>query len=409
VLFAHKLGVSGLWIGAYALLAGFVEEKIISLKLFRLYQYAFAMGLLVMVLARNGDETQLGIHLIFPISLGILASTFIKGAFVKKLDERISNRFEFLSLGAFSLFGANDILFNLGLFDSVPIFPLGILAGQFLFILAVDRRILDTYRERDFLRQNLEQEVERKTSELKQAQAELLQSAKLASLGTLSAGLAHEINNSINYVNGALMPLEKLVERSIPEGTDRNKINKLFGVMKDGLNLTVEIIRSLRNFSGINQAKFNDLSVREVTDSVVAILRNKMRDKIDTKIEISDELQIHGSVVGLNQVFMNLISNAIDAMPSGGVLTIKARDVGDGVQVCIQDTGIGIPAEIKDRIFDPFFTTKEVGKGTGLGLHIVRKEVERHQGRITVDSELGRGTMFTLYFPKNLSKQDEAA
>lgn len=404
VLTVHKLGVSGLWIGAYALLAGFVEEKIITQKLFRFYQIAFFFGLVVMLFAANGDEAQLGIHLIFPISLGILTATFLRGAMGKKLgDGKIVNKFEFLSLGAFSLFGANDILFNLGVLDSMPIFPLGILAGQFLFILAVDRRILDTYKERDFLRQNLEQEVARKTAELTQAQAELVQSAKLASLGTLSAGLAHEINNSINYVNGALVPLEKLVEKSIDEGTERAKIQKLFHVMKDGLNLTVDIIRSLRNFSGINQAKFNDVEIRQVVDSVIAILRNKLRDKIEVTINIPSEMQIHGSVVGLNQVFMNLISNAVDAMENGGKLTIEGKDCGDSIQVQVADSGTGIPSEILDRVFDPFFTTKEVGKGTGLGLHIVRKEIERHKGKIAVDSQVGRGTVFLLTLPKNQS------
>ncbi|MEK7357527.1 MAG: HAMP domain-containing sensor histidine kinase, partial [Bdellovibrionota bacterium] len=309
---------------------------------------------------------------------------------------------QFFALGSFVLAVVNEMFAVTGLIHSSPMLPFGFMAGVMFLALSVNVKVIEAYGERDYLRKNLEKEVERKTAELKAAmtelkttQAELVHSAKLASLGTLSAGIAHEINNSLNYVNGALQPLEKIFDRTAPS-SDKEKISKLIAVMKDGLSLTLDIVKSLRTYTGLNQAKFNDVNIAQVVNSSLTILRNRIRGRITIESNVAADLTVHGSVVGLNQIFMNLISNAVDAMSEGGTLTISGERQGEFAHLVVKDSGVGMPKEVLDRIFEPFFTTKEVGSGTGLGLYIVRQEVQRHKGELKVESVPGKGTTFHI-------------
>jgi signal transduction histidine kinase len=312
----------------------------------------------------------------------------------------------FFALGSFAAATSLDVAYTFGLHDWGMSLAYGITGVVLFFGLVIQTEIQAMNTEREHLRSNLAQEItlktaslERALSDLKSTQAELIQSAKLASLGTLSAGIAHEINNSLNYVNGGMQPLERLITTSC-RNEDRPKIDKLLGVMREGLSLTLEIIRSLRNYTGLNQAKFNELDLCTVVKSSAAILRNKLRNEIDLEVGMPETLKIFGSVVGINQVFMNLMSNAIDAMKPGGKLKIFGVETADHwIEVKISDTGCGMSQETLSRIFEPFFTTKEVGSGTGLGLHIVKSEIDRHKAQINVQSETGKGTTFILRFP----------
>ncbi|MGZ3775297.1 MAG: sensor histidine kinase, partial [Pseudobdellovibrionaceae bacterium] len=190
----------------------------------------------------------------------------------------------------------------------------------------------------------------------------------------------------------------------IPEN-EKPSLQKLFAAMKHGTDMTVQIVRSLRSFTGLNQASFRDVSINEVVDSVLTILKSKLRDTEVTK-EIQPELTLQASQVGLSQVLMNLISNAIDVLPKeNGKIAVKSYRENENIFLEITDNGGGMSEEIKNRIFDPFFTTKDVGSGTGLGLFIVKKEVDRHQGKITVHSELNKGTTFKITFPINVSTE----
>jgi C4-dicarboxylate-specific signal transduction histidine kinase len=235
--------------------------------------------------------------------------------------------------------------------------------------------------------------------QLKSTQAELVQSARLASLGTLSAGIAHEINNSINYVNGALGPLEKKVHKLVPP-EERAMIDKLFAAIKEGTSLTVDIVRSLRNFTGLNQAEYKSVDLSQVVHSVLTILKNKAKD-VSVKVTFPENPSIMGNITGLNQIFMNLISNSLDAMDKEEkTITINCQDLGNKISIVVEDNGSGIPKAVIDRIFDPFFTTKDVGQGTGLGLHIVAKEIEKHGGKISVQSFEGKGTRFDIELSK---------
>jgi len=205
-----------------------------------------------------------------------------------------------------------------------------------------------------------------------------------------------------------LKPLESMIAKSV-SGPEQEKMNKLLGVMKDGLNLTLEIVKSLRNYTGLNQAKHNDVNISQVVTSSLTILRNRIRGRINVQCDIPSDMTVLGSVVGLNQVFMNLISNALDAMSDGGTLTIHGERENDLVRISVRDTGKGIPKEAIDRIFEPFFTTKEVGSGTGLGLHIVRQEIQRHKGELKVESEPGAGTTFYMSIPCKAFSENQAA
>ncbi len=275
--------------------------------------------------------------------------------------------------------------------------------------IAVNQDIEKTYSERNDLVKNLEMKVKQQTEHLtlaleqvKKSQAELVQSARLASLGTLSAGIAHEINNSINYVNGAIIPLERRITKFIPD-SEVEIVAKLFGAIKEGTSLTVEIIRSLRNFTGLNQSKIKEVTIKSMVDSVRTILKSRLSaSAVELKIDIDLNLTIECHQVGINQVFMNLISNSIDAVKeSSGVINVSAKELTSGmIRIEVGDNGTGIPKEVRERIFDPFFTTKDVGKGTGLGLHIVQKEIERHKGTIRIESEVGQGTKFVIELPK---------
>jgi signal transduction histidine kinase len=420
MLEAHRFGDLGIWVALALLFNAFRIERYLPRAVFAGYLGAIGIGCALIAAGNDGDMIQFGSSFAFIPSVGILAFLLARAA-SRWWAQMTKRRLLYVAgLFCFVATSLNEIFAITGLTAMPPLFPIGFLAGIFFFAFGLNERIAETYRERDYLRDNLEDEVRLKTQELQAAmgalratQAELVQSAKLASLGTLSAGIAHEINNSLNYVNGALAPLAKLVEKSArPE--DRPKADRLLEVMREGLSLTLEIIRSLRSHSGINQSKFNDVSLRQAASSSLAILRSRTRGKIDVDLAIPEGLLAFGSVVGLNQVFMNLIANAIDAMPDGGRLEIAGEALdGQWAVVRVRDTGSGMSAETAARVFEPFFTTKEVGKGTGLGLHIVRGEIEKHGGAIAVESELGKGTCFTVRLPiqneRLASQQSHAA
>ena len=299
-----------------------------------------------------------------------------------------------------------------GLYPGFTTFNIGIAGGLIFFVLAVNEKITQAYHELSDLRVHLERKVEQKTEEiklkntelessliqLKRTQADLIQSEKLASLGTMAAGIAHEINNAINFINGGIPVLDKLIV-GITDSKMREKGSLLLGSMKNGVNIVVKIVSSLRNYTAKADIEFKKIKLREVVESVVVIIKSKLGDDIHLELDIDPELVIDGNLVGIHQIFMNLITNAIDAMPNGGNLKISAHQAQDQCMILVQDTGQGIPRDIVSKIFDPFFTTKDVGSGTGLGLHIVRSEINRHLGTIGVDSSIGIGTTFSIQIP----------
>lgn len=260
---------------------------------------------------------------------------------------------------------------------------------------------------------------------LKNTQAQLVQSEKMASLGQLTAGIAHEINNPINFIASSCYALESDVEELTPyldpeaenplTINEENKpelgflikeIHQLINSVKRGVSRTQAIVSNLSVFSRKSDGKFELTNLHEGLDSAVAILSSKINDKIELKKNYGKIPMVECQFLRINQVFLNLINNAIDAMKDGGVLTISTSQLADQVLIKIQDTGVGIHQDQLKRIFEPFYTTKEIGKGTGLGLSISYGIIQNHNGRIAVQSELGQGSEFTIYLP---IKQDLAA
>ncbi len=415
MLASHKLADLGLWAGTafyfYALLVYGVCNKLV----YQVYCGLLFLACVIISFGADGDVVQFGTTLPFLGTPVLLISCGLhEFRRMRAGADRKKAGFAILSLLFFFLVSVNDILSVVGLADGYMFLSVGFIGGMLFFALSINENISVVYQERDYLNSNLENEVARKTEELqgktealelamrdlKATQGELVQSAKLASLGTLSAGIAHEINNSLNFVYGALRPLENLFERNSDIPSDqKEKAKKLFGVMGDGLRLTFEIIKSLRNFTGLNQAKMNDIDLKQVIETVLTILRNRTKNSVKVHVDMPGDVHVYGSVVGLNQVFMNLVGNAIDAMPDGGNLWISCTSDESQVVVKLKDSGQGIPKDVQVRMFEPFFTTKEVGKGTGLGLHIVRQEIEKHRGNIRCESEPGQGTTFIITFP----------
>ncbi len=413
MLTAHKVADSALWVGIYAIINALKVEKLISYPLlYALFASIFvAQGFIIF--GANGDVIQLGTTIPFAFALAnvIYAGVQLSKQIAIHEDTR-SAYFKLAAAFIFIISGHNDIFFIMGITNGVPLLSVGMVGVLLSLALAVNDKIIKTYVERDYLRENLENEVKEKTKQLTStlnnlqlAQAELVQSAKLASLGTLSAGVAHEINNSINYVNGALVPLERKLSKSMSVD-EYSKFEPLIKAIKDGTQYTVEIVKSLRNFTGLNQAKEKEVNLEEVVKSVLTILKSKLQ-KFEVSCEVDPTLSAFINVISINQILMNLITNSIDAMGETGKLGIRVLKVNENLSIEISDSGAGIPDNVKQKIFDPFFTTKEVGKGTGLGLHIVKKEVDRLKGRVEVESELNKGTKFKILIPHHLKFTDE--
>jgi signal transduction histidine kinase len=290
----------------------------------------------------------------------------------------------------------------------------------------------------------LEHRVQERTRELsdalkhlKESESQLIQSEKMASLGQMVAGVAHEINTPLAYVknslgavadklpaiSGAVSHAEKLVAL-LQAGSSANPqelssefaqvstltgqlkqhkvMEELTGLVNDGLFGTgqmTEIVGNLKDFSRLDRSKVTSFDLNEGLKSTLMLAKHLLKSVTVTR-HFGEIPAIICSPSQVNQVFLNLVTNAAQAMEgSPGGLTLTTRADGEGVAVEVADTGRGIPPEILPKIFDPFFSTKEVGKGTGLGLSISYKIVQQHGGRITVDSKPGAGTTFTVWLP----------
>ncbi len=266
-------------------------------------------------------------------------------------------------------------------------------------------------------------------SELKQTQSQLLQQEKMASIGQLAAGVAHEINNPAGYILSNLGSLGKYVTRltefiefqveiieqhhdaeAVEQLLEQRKKIKLDFILKDIKELTQEslegceqvrkIVQDLKGFSRVDQAEKQYANINECLESTLNIVWNKLKYKAKVEKDYGDIKPIECFPQQLNQVFMNLLVNAAHAIEKEGIISIKTRQDDEFVYASISDTGCGIPPEYLNHIFEPFFTTKDVGKGTGLGLSIVYDIISKnHKGDITVDSKEGKGTTFTVKLP----------
>ena len=272
-------------------------------------------------------------------------------------------------------------------------------------------------------------ELRQLNSELEEAQNQLLQSEKMASIGQLAAGVAHEINNPIGYVYSNLGTLEKYVtdifsllalyeqaEGSIADagisaqlkatrdkldiGFLKEDLSDLMAESKDGITRVKKIVQNLKDFSHVDTSdEFHMADLHQGLESTLNIVNNEIKYKADVIKEYGELPEVECLASQLNQVFMNLLVNAAHAIEAHGTITIRTGLQGDEVWVDVADTGKGIAAEHLKKIFDPFFTTKPVGQGTGLGLSLSYGIVQKHHGRMEVNSEVGRGTTFRVWLP----------
>jgi hemerythrin-like metal-binding protein len=311
--------------------------------------------------------------------------------------------------------------------------PLRDAAGRIIGAIETLQDVTERHKAEEGLRQyqsQLEQLVAQRTAQLTDAKEQLVQSEKLASIGQLAAGVAHEINNPIGFVHSNIGVLEgyinslfhtldayeaaetavadpqvlaglKTLRQSVDLAFLREDIPALVGESKEGISRVKKIIQDLKDFSRVDcsqEWQFADL--HQGIDSTVNIVANEIRYKADVVKEYGQLPPVECLATQLNQVFMNLLVNAAHAMGEHrGTITIRSGTAGDKVWLEFSDTGSGIPEAIRQKIFDPFFTTKPVGKGTGLGLSLSYGIIQKHNGQIEVQSEVGKGSTFRITLP----------
>ena len=262
---------------------------------------------------------------------------------------------------------------------------------------------------------------------LEEAHNQLLQSEKMASIGQLAAGVAHEINNPVGYINSNLGALQQYVatllrlinayekyESELSQETRdaltilkeesdltylRQDIGDLLAESVGGLQRVKRIVQDLKDFSHVSETEMLWANVENGLESTLNVVWNELKYKAEVIKDYGDIPEIECIPSQLNQVFMNLLVNAAQAIPERGVITLRTRQKNDKVCIEVSDTGAGIPPQVINRIFDPFFTTKPVGTGTGLGLSITHGIIRKHNGKIEVESESGRGTTFRITLP----------
>ncbi len=292
----------------------------------------------------------------------------------------------------------------------------------------------DIKKSKDFLEKNQSVLTEQNSSlenaldELKRAQAQIVQQEKMASIGQLSAGIAHEINNPIGFISSNLNSLDKYVGKLIyyldlqqeviarenphdflehlRENRESLKIDLIMTDIKqlisesmDGTDRVKKIVQDLKSFSHADGTERHEADINKGIESTLNIVHNEIKYKATVHKELA-EIPLVKCVPGqLNQVFMNLFVNAAQAIEREGEITVRSWVDKENVYVSVSDTGCGMPDEIKKKIFEPFFTTKEIGKGTGLGLSIAYDIIKKHKGELTVESAVGKGTTFTISIP----------
>lgn len=301
-------------------------------------------------------------------------------------------------------------------------------SGEPRFIGTIQRDVTEQRAQAHLLRKTNE-ELQTALDKLKATQTRLVESEKMATLGQLTAGIAHEINNPINFVSSNIAPLKRdladlkelldiyinIDEKDFQADLKRarqyfeeieanylfEEIAELLRGIEEGALRTKDIVRSLRNFSRIDESEFKYADVAAGIDSTLLLLKNQLKRRISIKKDFAKAQKIECQPGKLNQVFMNILTNAAQAIEGEGEIRIKTAIEGEYMRIEISDDGPGMPEDVRKKVFEPFFTTKDAGKGTGLGLSISRGIIEAHDGFIEVESKPGEGTTFIIRIPVN--------
>jgi two-component system NtrC family sensor kinase len=271
-------------------------------------------------------------------------------------------------------------------------------------------------------------ELENALSNLQDTQHKLLQSEKMASIGQLAAGVAHEINNPMGFISSNLGSLRKYIDKFSDfievqsdvlhknctqkqlEALEKKKntfkidfitkdVTNLINESLEGANRVKKIVQDLKSFSHVDEMKYEYADINECIESTINIIWSELKYKATVKKDYGSLPRTKCYAGQLSQVFMNILVNAVHSIETQGEITIKTYAQGDSIHVAISDTGYGIPPDKISKIFEPFYTTKEVGKGTGLGLSIAYNIIKKHNGEFNIKSEVGKGTTFIISIP----------
>ena len=259
------------------------------------------------------------------------------------------------------------------------------------------------------------EELEKANINVRESQAQLVQAAKMASLGQLVAGVAHELNNPISYISSNMgflreytAKLHNIIDGGGEKTSDyeymREDLTKLITSCEDGAERIKSIVLGLRKFSRLDQVKLKTVSLHELIESTLVILSSELKGRVAVHKVFGEIPEVQCFPSSMNQVFMNIIQNASQAIKSSGEIWIKTTLVTEDI-ICIEikDSGEGMSEAVKEKVFEPFYTTKDVGDGTGLGMSISYGIVKKHGGEIRIDSELGVGSSFTIDLPVDCS------
>ncbi len=415
----------------------FVRKKDINTREQRLEKFSFdsndhiltvtflqdkAVLSLVNVL-KNGNYMLAATFIIF----GVLSASLLARQVTKPIEELVTGVWEFSK-------GNLEYRTSIKTDDEI-----GILAKTFNYMAEKLNELYTSLekkvRERTAQLSSKNEELNRAYEELKDAQALLVHNEKMRSLGELVAGVAHELNNPINFIYGNMTHLNEYSENLIAIISKYEEIEKTFEngnfdeikkfkdeieydfIKEDiqelikscieGAERSKHIVLELKDFSRLDQGVIKEIDVNESIDSTLNILSNKYKNRVNIEKGYGELPMLNCHAGQLNQVFMNVLDNAAQAIEENGKVCIKTGVEDDNIVIIIEDTGTGIDEEVLPKIFDPFFTTKAVGSGSGLGLSISYKIVKSHNGTIDVESEKGKGTKFTIKIPKNWEQQQK--
>ncbi len=370
------------------------------------------------IMGFKGSETAVGMKV---VEIPTIRDTGLLHVFKDALEKGVP--FKGFNIPYTSYLTGKEVLLN------VVLTPILEEDGQVKILLCLIQDNTEKARAEEELKKAYE-ELKKAHQDLQNAQLQLVQSEKLASLGQLVAGVAHEINNPVNFISSGLTPLRRNIDDLIslvrkysklssikPEQLEdfvqeveafkkeieyEDAINGIYNMLesiREGVQRTVRIVRDLRSFSRPDEAELKEVNLHEGLESTLNLLSNPYKNRIEVIREYGDIPPVECYAGQINQVFMNLLVNASQAIKNTGQVRIKTWRVEDKVKISIKDSGSGIPQEILGKIFDPFFTTKQVGEGTGLGLSISYGIIQKHHGKIEVQSEVGVGSEFIITLP----------
>ncbi len=344
--------------------------------------------------------------------------------------------------------GLHDTLMQSGVFDGVIkdllLFQFGMLFFVFSMIYLVERRFQKTQIDLEqysyelkrinkklaIYSKTLEKEVKERTKkliqknirlqkalkELGETQAQLVMKEKMASLGNLVAGVAHEINNPMGAIKSATNVLERLEKRmTSPDSGNEGKTEQILHIYKQNLDILSiasdrisKIVTSLKNFARLDEAEFQEVDIHQGIDNTLVLLNHTFKDRIRVRKKYGTISPVACFPDQLNQVFMNILQNAAQSIKARGRISIKTYATEDRIKIEISDSGTGISKKNLQKIFDPGFTTKGVGVGTGLGLSISYQIIKKHGGEILVESQIGQGSTFTIELPGTGKEKTQA-